>query len=120
MLQHLNVLLVVTGPKLNTVFKVQPHQCQLQGDDPLPSPAGHTILDTSQDAIGLLGTCDLGTLPAHIQPAADHHPQVLFHQASFQPLFPKPVALRGLVLTQVQDLAFSLMESQDIIILPFT
>jgi len=26
-LQHLNVLLVVRGPKLNTVFEVRPHQC---------------------------------------------------------------------------------------------
>ncbi|KAK4827930.1 hypothetical protein QYF61_022378 [Mycteria americana] len=26
-LQHLNVSLVVRGPKLNTVLEVQPHQC---------------------------------------------------------------------------------------------
>ena len=30
-LQHLNVLLVVRGPKLNTVLEVQPHQCRVQG-----------------------------------------------------------------------------------------
>jgi len=31
MLQHLNVLLVVTGLKLNTVFEVKPYLCQVQG-----------------------------------------------------------------------------------------
>ncbi|CAN0300535.1 unnamed protein product [Bubo scandiacus] len=98
----------VRGSNLNTVFEVRPHQCQVQGDNHIPSPAGHTISDTSQDAIGLLG--HLGTLLAHIQLAVDQHPQVLFHQAPFQPLFPKPVALHGVVMTQVQDLALTLVE----------
>ncbi|KAK4828611.1 hypothetical protein QYF61_000063 [Mycteria americana] len=87
-LQHLNVSLVVGDPKLNTVFEVRPHQCQVQGHDHFPSPAGPTIFDTSQDAIGFLG--HLGTLLAHIQAAVSQHPQVLFCQAAFQPLFPKP------------------------------
>ncbi|KAK4816299.1 hypothetical protein QYF61_014597 [Mycteria americana] len=95
MLQHLNVSLVVRGPKLNTVFEVRPHQCRVQGDDHFPSPAGHATSDTSQDAIGFLG--HLGTLLAHIQPAVNQHFQVLFLQAAFQPLFPKPVALHGVV-----------------------
>ncbi|KAK4818827.1 hypothetical protein QYF61_019864 [Mycteria americana] len=64
-LQHLNVSLVVGVPKLNTGFEVRPHQCRVQGHDHFPSPAGHTIFDTSQDAIGFLG--HLGTLLAHIQ-----------------------------------------------------
>ncbi|KAK4832800.1 hypothetical protein QYF61_025668 [Mycteria americana] len=95
-LQHLNVSLVVRGPKLNTAFEVRPHQCRVQGQDHFPSPAGHTIFDTSPDAIGFLGR--LGTLLAHIQPAA-----------AFQPLFPKPVALHGVAVAQVQDLALSLV-----------
>ncbi|KAK4807213.1 hypothetical protein QYF61_024333 [Mycteria americana] len=108
MLQHLSVSLVVRGSKLNTVFEVQPHQCRVQGHDHFPSPAGHTIFDTSQDAIGFLG--HLGTLLAHIQVAVNQHPQVLFCQAAFQPLFPKPVALHGVVVAQVQGLALSLVE----------
>ncbi|KAK4832002.1 hypothetical protein QYF61_020440 [Mycteria americana] len=111
-LQHLNVSLVVRGPKLNTVFKVRPHQCQVQGDNRFPSPAGHAISDTSQDAIGLLG--HLGTLLAHIQEAVNQHPQVLFHRPAFQPLFPKPVALHGAVAAQVQDLALGLVEPHTI------
>ncbi|KAK4830748.1 hypothetical protein QYF61_013198 [Mycteria americana] len=106
-LQHLNVFLVVRDPKLNTLFK-----CRVQGDNHFPSPAGHTISDTSQQAIGFLG--HLGTLLAHIQPAVDQHAQVLFRRAAFQPLFPKPVALHGVVMTPVQDPALGLVESHTI------
>ncbi|KAK4826425.1 hypothetical protein QYF61_008958 [Mycteria americana] len=111
-LQHLNVFLVVRGPKLNTVFEMQPHQCRGQGDNHFPSPAGHTISDTSQDAVGLLSHLD--TLLAHIQLAIDQYPQVLFLQAAFQPLFPKPVALYGVAVTQVQDLALGLVKPHTI------
>ncbi|KAK4826718.1 LOW QUALITY PROTEIN: hypothetical protein QYF61_010933 [Mycteria americana] len=103
-LQHLNVSLVLRGPKLNTGFEVRPHQCQVQGDNHFPSPAGHTIFDTSQDAVGLLG--HLGTLLAHIQPAVNQHPQVLLCWAAFQPLFP----MHGVVVAQVQDLALGRLE----------
>ncbi|KAK4807192.1 hypothetical protein QYF61_024312 [Mycteria americana] len=110
--QHLNVPLVVGGPKPNTVFEVRPHQRRVQGHDHFPSPAGHTISDTSQDAIGFLG--HLGTLLAHIQPAVNQHPQVLFCRAAFQPLFPKPVALHGVAVAQVQDLALGLVKPHTI------
>ncbi|KAK4824546.1 hypothetical protein QYF61_016150 [Mycteria americana] len=111
-LQHLNVSLVVRGPKLNTVFEVRPHQCRVQGHDHFPSPAGHTIFDTSQDAIGFLG--HLGTLLAHIQVAVNQHSQVLLCQAAFQPLFPKPVTLHGVAVAQVQDLALGLVKPHTI------
>ncbi|KAK4824671.1 hypothetical protein QYF61_017251 [Mycteria americana] len=111
-LQHLNIPLVVGGPKLNTVFHVRPHQCRVQGHDHFPSPAGHTVSDTSQDAIGFLGR--LGTLLAHIQAAVNQHPQVLLCQAAFQPLFPKPVALHGVAVAQVQDLALGLVKPHTI------
>ncbi|KAK4832223.1 hypothetical protein QYF61_021070 [Mycteria americana] len=74
-LQHLNVPLVVGGPKLNSGFEVRPHQCRVQGHDHFPSPAGHAIFDTSQDAIGFLG--HLGTLLAHIQAAVNQHSQMM-------------------------------------------
>ncbi|KAK4810518.1 hypothetical protein QYF61_004481 [Mycteria americana] len=111
-LQHLIVSLGVRGPKLNTVFKAQSHQCQVQRDNHFPSPAGHAIFDTSQDAIGFLG--HLGTLLAHIQLAVNQHPQVLFCWAAFQPLFPKPVALHGVAVAQVRDPALSLVEPHTI------
>ncbi|KAK4830413.1 hypothetical protein QYF61_010944 [Mycteria americana] len=97
------------GPKL---FEVWPHQCRVQQHDHFPSPAGHTVPDTSQEAVGFLGY--LGTLLAHIQLAVDQQPQVLFRQAAFQPLFPKPVALHGVVVTQVQDPTLRLVEPHTI------
>ncbi|KAK4806152.1 hypothetical protein QYF61_001075 [Mycteria americana] len=112
MLQHLNVSLVVRGPKLNTVFEVRPHQCRVQGHDHFPSPAGHTISDTSQDGIGFLG--HLGTLLAHIQVAVNQHPQVLLCWPAFQPLFPKPVELHGIAVAQVQDLALGFVKPHTI------
>ncbi|KAK4820014.1 hypothetical protein QYF61_017393 [Mycteria americana] len=115
-LQHPNVSLVVEGPKLNTVLKVRPHQCRVQGHYHFPSPAGHTIFDTSQDAIGFLG--HLGTLLAHIQAAVNQHSQVLLCQAAFQPLFPKPVALHGVAVAQVQDLALGLVKPHTIDLSP--
>jgi len=87
---------------------VRPHQCRVQGHNHLPTPAGHTIPATSQDAVGLLG--HLGTLLAHGQPAVSQHPKIFFHWAALQPLFPKPVALCGVVVTQVEDLALGLVE----------
>ncbi|KAK4821921.1 hypothetical protein QYF61_004924 [Mycteria americana] len=111
-LQPLNVSLVVRGPKLNTGFEVRPHQCRVQGHDHCPTPAGHAIPDTSQDAIGFLG--HLGTLLAHVHLAVNQHAQVLFCQAAFQPLFPKPVALHGVAVAQVQDLALGLVEPHTI------
>jgi len=112
MLQQLNVLLLVSGPKLNAVLEVQPHQCQVQGHDHLPAPAGHTVPDTNQDAVDLLG--HWGTLLAYVQLAVDQHPKVLCSQAAFQPLLPKPVVLHAVVVTKVQDLAFGLVEPRTV------
>ena len=71
------------------------------GQDDFPRPAHHTIPDTSQDAIGLLG--HLGTLLAHIQPTVHQYTKAPFHQAAFQPHLPKPVGLPGVVVTKMQD-----------------
>jgi len=111
-LQHFNVLFVVRGPEKNTRFEVQPHPCQVQGHDQLPTPASHTIPDTSQNAVGLLG--HLCTLLIHVQPAVNKHSKVLFRWAAFQPLLPKPVVLHGVVVTQMQDLAFGRVETDTV------
>ncbi|GAB0205879.1 hypothetical protein GRJ2_003053500 [Grus japonensis] len=108
-LQHLNVFLVARGPKLNTGLTSAKYRGTSTS---LSGPAGHAIPDTSQDAVGLLG--HLGTLLAHAQPVVNQHPQVLFCWAAFQPLCPKPVALHGAVVTQVQDLALGLVKSHTV------
>ncbi|KAJ7423224.1 hypothetical protein BTVI_10715 [Pitangus sulphuratus] len=87
---------------MDTVLKVLPNQCQVQGKNLFPGPAGHTIPDMGQDAIGLLG--HLGTLLALVQPAVNQYPQVPFCLATVQPLFLKPV------VAKVQDLSLGLVE----------
>ncbi|KAK4816620.1 hypothetical protein QYF61_019319 [Mycteria americana] len=100
------------GPNTEHSIQVRPHQCRVQGHDHFPSRAGHAIFDTHQDAILFLG--HLGTLLAHIQLAVDQDPQVLSCRAAFQPLFPKPVALHGVAMAQVQDLALGLLKPHTI------
>ncbi|KAK4829075.1 hypothetical protein QYF61_002019, partial [Mycteria americana] len=63
------------GPKTEHRIRGAASAVPSTGDNYLPSPAGHTIFDTSQYTVGLLG--HLGTLPAHIQSAIDQHPQHL-------------------------------------------
>ncbi|KAK4811044.1 hypothetical protein QYF61_015748 [Mycteria americana] len=46
--------------------------------------------------------------------AVNQHPQVLLCLAAFQPLFPKPVALHGVAVAQVQDLALGLVKPHTI------
>ncbi|RMC20071.1 hypothetical protein DUI87_00917 [Hirundo rustica rustica] len=65
MLKHLNIFPKLKGPELDTILKVWPDQCRVQGKYDLPTPAGHTMPDTGQDAIGPLG--HQGTLLAHVQ-----------------------------------------------------
>ncbi|RMC21926.1 hypothetical protein DUI87_02797 [Hirundo rustica rustica] len=107
-LKHLNVLPKLRGPDLETILKVWPDQCRVQGKNDLPAPAGHTIPDTGQDAIGLLG--HLGTLLAHVQPAADQYPQVPFLLGTVQPHHPQPITLQGVIVAKVQDSSLGLIK----------
>ncbi|KAJ7395471.1 hypothetical protein BTVI_154686 [Pitangus sulphuratus] len=75
------------GSKINTGFKVRPHQCGVQRDNCSPDPTGHTSFDTDQDAIGLLG--HLGTLLAHVE-------------------------MHGVVMIEVQDMALNFNEPHTI------
>ncbi|KAK4815220.1 hypothetical protein QYF61_022867 [Mycteria americana] len=59
----------IEGPNTEHSIRGAASPVPSTGDDHCPSPAGHTIPDTSQDAIGFLGR--LGTLLAHIQSAVN-------------------------------------------------
>jgi len=100
---HLSFVLHLTSPARPSIT---------QGHIHIPAPAGHTVLDTSQDVVGLLDHMD--TLLAHVQPPAKQHPKVLFHPASFQPLLLKPVVLHRVVVTEVEDPALGLVETHKI------
>ncbi|RMC03536.1 hypothetical protein DUI87_20736 [Hirundo rustica rustica] len=94
-LKHLNVLPKLRDPELDTILKVWPHQCRVQGKYDLPAPAGHAIPDRGQDAIGLLGL--QGTLLAHVLPVVNQYPQVSFCLDIVQPHLPQPITLQGVI-----------------------
>ena len=54
----------------------------------------------------------LATLSAHVQPSINQHPQVPFLFTVMQPLSPKHIALRGVIVAKVQDMALGLVEPQ--------
>ncbi|KAJ7395772.1 hypothetical protein BTVI_151571 [Pitangus sulphuratus] len=101
-IQHLNVFLAVRSPELDRICGAASPVPSTERDDPFPSPAGHT--DTSQAVIAASAPgCAAGPCSA----AIDRHPQVW---ATFQTLCPKPGALPGVVVSQVQDSALHLVE----------
>ncbi|KAJ7408757.1 hypothetical protein WISP_118443 [Willisornis vidua] len=104
-LQHLNILPKLRDPELDTALKVWPHQCRVQGKTHFPGAAGHTIPDTGQDPIGLLGL--LGTLLVMFSSLSSRTPRSLSAMATVQPLCPQPVVLQG-VVAKVQDPALGL------------
>ena len=80
-------------------------------DNHFAYPSVHTISDTNQNAIDLLG--HQGTLLAHVQMAVmavDRHPQVLLCWGTFWPLPQAYTTAWGCYMTQVQLLSFSLVE----------
>ncbi|KAK4827587.1 hypothetical protein QYF61_019489 [Mycteria americana] len=76
------------GSKLNTVFEMRPHQCRVQEHDHFPTLPGHTMSDTSQDAVGFLG--HLGTQVGHLVIEGDQVGQAgpAFHERMLPGLDP--------------------------------
>ncbi|XP_030357380.1 uncharacterized protein LOC115614528 [Strigops habroptila] len=58
------------GPRTDTGFKVQPHQCPAQGDSHCPGPAATLVLSQARMPLAFLAT-----LPARIQLAVNQHLQ---------------------------------------------
>jgi len=63
------------APELDTGLQVGSQESGVKGQNPLPRPAGHAVLDAAQDMVGFLG-CKL-TLPAHVELLIHQYPQVL-------------------------------------------
>ena len=73
---QLCILPVLGARSLNTVLQLGSHKGRVEGENPLPLPAGHPSVDAAQDTVGLLG-CK-STLLIHVQ---------LFIRPNFQPKF---------------------------------
>ena len=86
-----------------------PHKSQVEGNNHLPLPAGHTFFffNAAQNTVGLPG-CKR-TLLAHVQLLVCQDPQVLLHRAALKEIFPL-TKIPGIALTQVQQPALGLIE----------
>ncbi|CAM9285466.1 unnamed protein product, partial [Bubo scandiacus] len=98
---------------------VLPHQCCVQGDNHFPSPDGHTISDTSQDAVYLLGHLGTGSFLAHVQLGVHQDTQGFFYQAAFHLSGPQHIVVCGVVPPQVQDYALLFLELHEVLVIPF-
>jgi len=98
-LQYIHVSLVLESPDLDTA---------LTSAGSPPSTTGNAPPNAAQDTIHLL--CRKGTWLVHIQPGVHQDPQVLLCQAAFQLGGPQPVLVLGVVPSQGQGFALSLVE----------
>jgi len=52
-LQQVHVFPVPRSPELDTGLQVGSHQSGVEGQNPLPRPAGHAAFDAAQDMAGI-------------------------------------------------------------------
>ena len=93
-LQQLHVFLGLGTPELDAVLQVGCQESGVEGQDPLPQPAGHASFDAAQDTVGFLG-CER-TSPAHVQLFIHRYPPILLRRAALNPSIPQPVLTLGL------------------------
>ncbi|KAK4830718.1 hypothetical protein QYF61_013168 [Mycteria americana] len=111
-LQQDHVLLMLGAPELDAVLQVRSHQSRVEEKNHLPQPADHVSFYAAQDTVGFLGCKCI--LPAHVQFFIHQYPQVLLCRAGLNPFLPQFVWILGIALTQVQVLAFSLVELHEV------
>ena len=78
-----DVFPVLGTRELDTGFQVGSHQNRVEGQNPLPPPAGHASLDAAQDTVGLWGCKH--TLPAQVEFLSRQYPSVHFRSAGLSP-----------------------------------
>lgn len=84
-------------------------------EDHFLGPAGYTLANTAQDALGLL--CCKGTLPTHVQ-LVQQNTQDLFCRAASHTVSPKILWLHG-IPSLVQDLALAFADLHEVPLSPF-
>ncbi|KAJ7428285.1 integral membrane protein dgcr2 idd [Willisornis vidua] len=105
-LQHFNILPELPRMGHNTQGAASPKPVQEKNH--FPGPAGCTIPDTDQDAIGLLG--HLCALLAHVQPAVNQNSQLPLCLTALQSLCPQPVELQEVIVAKVPDSVLGLVK----------
>lgn len=77
----------------------------MEGQNPLPQPAGHAAVDAAQDT---------STLLTYIQFFLHQYSQVIFYWAVLNPFIPQPALVPVIVPAPEQDLVFSLVELHEV------
>ncbi|PKU45927.1 hypothetical protein llap_3762 [Limosa lapponica baueri] len=108
--------LVLRAPTLDTALQMGSHESIVERQDHLPQPADHASFDATHDAVGFLG-CQ-HTLLNHVELLINQHPQVLLLRAVLNPFSAQPVFVPGIAMSQVQDLALSLVELHEVQTVP--
>ncbi|PKU44305.1 hypothetical protein llap_5392 [Limosa lapponica baueri] len=93
-----------------------PPQGRVEGQDDLPPPAGHTLPDAPQHAIGLLG--HKGTVLAHGHPVIHQDSQVFLLRAAPQQVSSQPVLVKGVIPPQVQHPTLAFIEVHQVPLCP--
>jgi len=88
-LQQVHVFPVLRAPQLGAGLQAGSHQSGVEGQNPLPRPAGHAAFDAARDTVGLL--CCEHILPGHVQLFIPQHPQAHLSRAALNPFIPQPV-----------------------------
>lgn len=99
---------MLVAPEMNTALQMGCHEGKTEGENPFPCPAGHAAFDGAQGIAGFL--CCGFTLLSYVGLLIHQHPQFFLLRAAFNSFLAQPVLAIGIALTQVQDLAFVMVE----------
>ena len=102
LLQQLSTPPVLGAPGVVTVLQMGPHEDRIEGDNPLPLPAGQPSFDAAQGVVGRPG-CKC-TLLAHVQLSVHQDPQVLPHRTAFKELLSQSVHISWIASTPTKHL----------------
>lgn len=116
-LHFVNVLLLLGVQVLKAVDVLWSNKFWVDGDNHFPQHTGYSSANTTQDTASVF-SCQ-GTLLAHVQLTVYQHTQVIFSRAAPQPVNSQPVLLPGIILFQVQNFAFVLVEFYKVPVVPF-
>lgn len=115
--QNVNILLALESAKNGCSTPDTVLQVPNRGEDHFPGPAGYTLANTAQDAVGLL--CHKGTLPTHVKLVVQQDTQNVFCRAASHTVSPKTEQLHGMTPTPVENFALAFADLHEVPLSPF-
>lgn len=94
------------APKVDTALQGKSHEGRVERQNALPWPAGHAVLDTSQDTTGFLGCQWILLDPVEL--LVHNHPQIFLHRP-LKELISQAAILFRIALTRYSTLHLDLL-----------